>query len=302
MRAALDALARPGADEANFAEARRHLYCTWTPPVVPEGVRAVLADARCADPARADAAAAADADFWVVAAALRAFVAHEGCGALPLAGTLPDMVAHTADYVALQHVYRARAAADVAAVARHAAAVAARCGRAPPPAALVRRMCRGAATLALVRYPRAADIATRGSVPRAGTEPGGATVTRDPACALAWALLLDAAAARAAATGRWPGAAADTAPDAARTLRADTDALCAAVAARLRALGYAPDVVGRETVAEMFALLFFTLCAARLLTGFGFVCDPHTHTGCATAGARCTARRPRWARSPHRRS
>lgn len=244
LRSALDALARPGTDAANVAEARAHLYCAWTPPVLPAAVRAVLADARCDTPYT---------DFWVVAAALRAFVAHEGCGALPLAGPLPDMAAETAAYVALQHVYRARAAADVAAVCRHAEAVAARHGRPAPPARLVHRMCRAAATLAVVRYPSAADVGTRGSVPRRGTEPGGADVTPEPQCALAWALLFDAADAVAARAGRWPGDVRDddAVEDVARTLREDTDALQGAVVARLRALGYAEDAVAREVVAEM---------------------------------------------------
>ena len=246
LRAELEALTRPGADETNFAEARRHLHCAWTPPTLPEGVRAVFADKRCVDPA--EARDARDADFWVVAAALREFVAHEGGGALPLAGTLPDMVAHTADYVALQRVYRERAAADVAAVTRHANAVATRIGRTPPPARLVRRMCRAAATLTLVRYP---SVSPRtGNVPPPPRADGEEDDVDDET--RAWALLFDAAEAFAARCGRWPGDVADDAPECAQILAADTAALQADVVARLRALGYAEDAVSLEMVAEMF--------------------------------------------------
>lgn len=42
--------------------------------------------------------------FWVIARAVRDFVANEGEGQLPLPGKLPDMKSDTANYVKLQNV------------------------------------------------------------------------------------------------------------------------------------------------------------------------------------------------------
>lgn len=44
---------------------------------------------------------------------------NEGCGLLPLKGALPDMIADTEKYIALQQVYHKQAIADVEAVWRH---------------------------------------------------------------------------------------------------------------------------------------------------------------------------------------
>ena len=41
-------------------------------------------------------------NFWVLAHALKGFVANEGNGLLPLNGAIPDMTASTDNYIALQ--------------------------------------------------------------------------------------------------------------------------------------------------------------------------------------------------------
>lgn len=51
------------------------------------------------------------ADFWVIASAIRTF--YNAHGVLPLPGSLPDMKAQSADYVALQNIYKAKARKDV---------------------------------------------------------------------------------------------------------------------------------------------------------------------------------------------
>lgn len=41
-------------------------------------------------------------NFWVIARAVRDFVANEGAGLLPLPGVVPDMKADTTKYVTMQ--------------------------------------------------------------------------------------------------------------------------------------------------------------------------------------------------------
>ena len=51
-------------------------------------------------------------DFWFLIRALSEFVEHEGVGQLPLPGIVPDMKADTESFVALQKLYRDKAAKD----------------------------------------------------------------------------------------------------------------------------------------------------------------------------------------------
>jgi NEDD8-activating enzyme E1 regulatory subunit len=55
-------------------------------------------------------------NFWIIARAVRDFVANEGLGLLPLAGNVPDMKADTPNYIAMQNIYRQKAKEDVSAV------------------------------------------------------------------------------------------------------------------------------------------------------------------------------------------
>jgi amyloid beta precursor protein binding protein 1 len=50
-------------------------------------------------------------DFWVIASAISTFYTTHGV--LPLPGSLPDMKAQSADYVALQNIYKSKARRDV---------------------------------------------------------------------------------------------------------------------------------------------------------------------------------------------
>ena len=51
------------------------------------------------------------ADFWVIASAINEF--YQKHQVLPLPGSLPDMKAQSADYVALQNIYKSKAKKDV---------------------------------------------------------------------------------------------------------------------------------------------------------------------------------------------
>ncbi|XP_025411774.1 NEDD8-activating enzyme E1 regulatory subunit-like [Sipha flava] len=54
--------------------------------------------------------------FWIMVKALKDFVDNEGCGRLPVRGTLPDMTADTFKYISLQQLYHEQAAKDTEAV------------------------------------------------------------------------------------------------------------------------------------------------------------------------------------------
>jgi amyloid beta precursor protein binding protein 1 len=184
-------------EEENFDEALRAAFHAWTPARVPAEAAAVLADPLASDPpppptAGGDAADAAanpnntnaDPNFWVLVAALRAFVEHEGGGTRPpLEGSLPDMASTTAAYVALQRCYRDKAVADAAAVAAHAKSVLRKLGRDENEVSAeeVRRACRHARHVRVVRFKSLAEewhgargaAAAEAAAMAAGEEDGG---------------------------------------------------------------------------------------------------------------------------------
>jgi amyloid beta precursor protein binding protein 1 len=196
-------------DEENFKEAAAAAHKAWAPRGVPSEARAVLEDAACAAAAAGGGAAP---EFWVLCAAVSAFVAAEGGGSLPLEGSLPDMAASTDAYVALQRLFAARAAADCDAVAAHAAAILRASGRAPNAIArdAVRLFCKNAAHVAVVRYaPLSAEVGA--GCGDAGSARGAALAralqAEDAQRANAVLYVLLRAADRfAAAHGRFPGA------------------------------------------------------------------------------------------------
>jgi len=111
-------------------------------------------------------------NFWVLVAALRRFVDAEGGGVLPLEGSLPDMHASTQRYLDLQRMYRDKADADTAAMEQHVRHVLKEAGKGAHtiPASEIKRFCRHARHLRLVRTPPlavAGDGGTAGSSTRA---------------------------------------------------------------------------------------------------------------------------------------
>ena len=179
----------------NLREARAHCHRVWAPlPACPTELAAVLADGQvdsvleggfragpesppgpesagsgatststvgeASEPPSATAsggvtagAATGNADFWVLAAALRLFREREG--ELPLNGSLPDMASTSDQYVALQRVYAAKAAADAKAVGALVSELLERQGRAPDEIApaTIAQFCRDCRGLQVVRYP-----------------------------------------------------------------------------------------------------------------------------------------------------
>ena len=92
-------------------------------------------------------------DFWTLVAALRQFIATEGGGHPPLEGSLPDMHAFTHRYLDMQRLYKEKSDADMAAVTAHLTTLLKTAGREAlcPPAADIRRFCKHARHLHVVR-------------------------------------------------------------------------------------------------------------------------------------------------------
>eukprot|EP00879_Flechtneria_rotunda_P033180 GHRR01036725.1.p1 GENE.GHRR01036725.1~~GHRR01036725.1.p1 ORF type:complete len:213 (+),score=66.28 GHRR01036725.1:2977-3615(+) len=135
-------------DEENFDESFKAAFHAWTHPSIPSEVRAIL------DDPQAVTVDASSTNFWLLVAALRAFVANEGAGRLPLDGNIPDMHATTDLYLQLQRLYRDQAAAEAAAVEAHLQQILATIGSPSRtiPAAEVKHFCRNARNIRVVRY------------------------------------------------------------------------------------------------------------------------------------------------------
>jgi amyloid beta precursor protein binding protein 1 len=83
-----------GGDEENFEEAYAAVLKSLNPPTAPSSVRAIFA----AD--ETQHLTSISASFWFIARAVHDFNAKHGV--LPLPGGLPDMKAHSKDYITLQ--------------------------------------------------------------------------------------------------------------------------------------------------------------------------------------------------------
>jgi len=85
-----------GPSESNFPEAYKAHFKATTPTKIPSAVQAILNDPKATN------ITAQSSDFWIITAAVREFVQHEGAGLLPLMGSIPDMTATTTGYITLQ--------------------------------------------------------------------------------------------------------------------------------------------------------------------------------------------------------
>ncbi|WFD02541.1 hypothetical protein MOBT1_001225 [Malassezia obtusa] len=150
---------RPEGDSENYDEAlaalAQHVWRPLQSPAVPPNVAGVLDDVQAREVSSKvrRRALTQTPPFWLLVAALRAFVAEEHV--LPLSGALPDMKATSETYVALQRVYVDKARRDLATFEACLDAVLARAGVARPDAGLdeaqVRTFVKHAAHLRLVR-------------------------------------------------------------------------------------------------------------------------------------------------------
>jgi|APGre2960657444_1045066.scaffolds.fasta_scaffold00678_4 amyloid beta precursor protein binding protein 1 len=216
FKEALRAMARSH-DQENVREALSAAHKAWAPAGVPADIDQLLNDPAVAAAAAAPAGAP---DFWLLAAALKAFIAAEGAGALPLEGHIPDMTSTTDAYVHLQRLYAARAAADATALEAHLAPLLRAGGRAPGAVSrdAVRTFCKNAGNLAVLRYaPLAQEVGAFEAVAACSSSFAHSHAARGAALARALAaedaqranavmyLLLRAADRFAQQYGRYPG-------------------------------------------------------------------------------------------------
>lgn len=107
------------------------------------------------------------ADFWIIASAINAF--YQKHQVLPLPGSLPDMKAQSADYVALQSLYKSKAQKDVHEVTELVRQIESQLGSrpAPIPEKEIEVFCKNAAHIKVVRgrdIPQLDDAYTRKTI------------------------------------------------------------------------------------------------------------------------------------------
>lgn len=130
--------------EENFDEAVAAVLKTVAPFELRSSIREIFEMPQCQQ------LNSGSADFWIIASAIRAF--HITHGVLPLPGSLPDMKAQSADYVALQNIYKSKARKDIEEVTATIRQIEAQLGRTTP--ILDREVevfCKNAAHIKVVR-------------------------------------------------------------------------------------------------------------------------------------------------------
>ncbi|KAA8650939.1 hypothetical protein EYZ11_001845 [Aspergillus tanneri] len=95
----------PEGGEENYDEAVAAVLKALNPFSLRSSVREVFETEECMN------LKPESTDFWIIAAAVREF--YDKHKVLPLSGSLPDMKAQSADYVALQNIYKMKARKDM---------------------------------------------------------------------------------------------------------------------------------------------------------------------------------------------
>ncbi|XP_047385790.1 NEDD8-activating enzyme E1 regulatory subunit isoform X2 [Sciurus carolinensis] len=134
-------------DEENFEEAIKNVNTALNTTQIPSSIEDIFNDDRCINITRQTP------PFWILARALKEFVAKEGQGNLPVRGTIPDMIADSGKYIKLQNVYREKAKKDAAAVGNHVAKLLQSIGQAPESISEkeLKLLCSNSAFLRVVR-------------------------------------------------------------------------------------------------------------------------------------------------------
>lgn len=113
----------PEGGEENFDEAVGAVLKSINPWTLRSNIREIFEMEQCKN-------LKPDSDnFWIIASAISAFYTKHGV--LPLPGSLPDMKAQPADYIALQNIYKAKARQDAEEVLETVRATEARLGSRP---------------------------------------------------------------------------------------------------------------------------------------------------------------------------
>ncbi|XP_010583546.1 PREDICTED: NEDD8-activating enzyme E1 regulatory subunit [Haliaeetus leucocephalus] len=134
-------------DEENFEEAIKNVNTALNTTEIPRCIEEIFNDDCCINLTEQSPS------FWILARAVKEFVANEGQGSLPVRGTIPDMIADSNKFIKLQNVYREKAKKDIAAVGNHAAKLLQSLGKAPESISEreLKLLCSNSAFLRVVR-------------------------------------------------------------------------------------------------------------------------------------------------------
>ncbi|XP_039359637.1 NEDD8-activating enzyme E1 regulatory subunit isoform X1 [Mauremys reevesii] len=134
-------------DEENFEEAIKNVNTALNVTKIPSCIEDIFNDDRCINLTQQTPS------FWILARAVKEFVAKEGQGNLPVRGTIPDMIADSGKFIKLQNVYREKAKKDAAAVGNHAGKLLQSIGKAPESISQkeLKLLCSNSAFLRVVR-------------------------------------------------------------------------------------------------------------------------------------------------------
>ncbi|XP_022776644.1 NEDD8-activating enzyme E1 regulatory subunit AXR1-like isoform X2 [Durio zibethinus] len=134
-------------DEDNYKEAIDASFKVFAPRGINSDLMRIVND-NCAE------VDSNSSDFWVMAAALKEFIANEGGGEAPLEGSIPDMTSSTEHYVNLQKIYQAKSEADFLVIEQRVRNILKKIGRDPHsiPKAMIKSFCKNARKLKVCRY------------------------------------------------------------------------------------------------------------------------------------------------------
>ncbi|XP_062997186.1 NEDD8-activating enzyme E1 regulatory subunit isoform X2 [Elgaria multicarinata webbii] len=134
-------------DEENFEEAIKNVNTAVIATKIPSSIEDIFNDDRCINLSQQTP------PFWILARAVKEFVAKEGQGNLPVRGTIPDMIADSGKFIKLQNVYRDKAKKDAEAVGNYAAKMLQSIGKAPESISQreLKLLCSNSAFLRVVR-------------------------------------------------------------------------------------------------------------------------------------------------------
>ncbi|KAM8947650.1 NEDD8-activating enzyme E1 regulatory subunit [Pelodytes ibericus] len=134
-------------DEENFEEAVKNVNTALNVTKISSNIEEIFNDERCTN------ITPQSSSFWVMARAVKEFMAVEGSGYLPLRGTIPDMIANSDKFIKLQNVYREKAKKDSAAVENYVSKLLQSVGKPPEciPEKDICLFCRNCAFLRVVR-------------------------------------------------------------------------------------------------------------------------------------------------------
>lgn len=134
----------PEGGEENYDEAARAVLKSLNPFTLRSTLREIFEMDQCKT-LKQDSN-----NFWLIASAISAF--YQKHGVLPLPGSLPDMKALSADYIALQSVYRTKAKRDLEEVTQKVREIESNLSRADPiPEKEIEIFCKNAAHIKVLR-------------------------------------------------------------------------------------------------------------------------------------------------------